>query len=70
MKTETLPHFNGQGPHRYEDGECVYCGKSETVNDVVAEYADLYRIALTWTDNKSRARLMVEAYFQGRLQQP
>ena len=23
----TLPHFDGQGDHRYEDGRCVYCDK-------------------------------------------
>jgi hypothetical protein len=22
-----LPHFNGTGPHRYENGKCVYCGR-------------------------------------------
>ena len=26
--SDPLPHFNGNGPHRYEDGTCVYCGKA------------------------------------------
>lgn len=30
--------------------------------------ADLYRIALTWTDDKRRARVLVERYLQGALQ--
>ena len=31
-------------------------------------YQELYRIALTWTDDKDRAKTMVERYFQGQLQ--
>ena len=31
-----------------------------------AEVAELYRVALTWTDDKKRARRMVEAYLAGQ----
>ncbi len=32
------------------------------------EYAELYRTALTWTDDPERAKAMVDRYFQGALQ--
>ena len=32
------------------------------------EYLELYRIALTYTSDKRRAKAMVEAWLKGRLQ--
>jgi len=37
-----------------------------TVKEFRAEAAELYRVALTWTTDKARARRMVEAYLAGQ----
>lgn len=33
MWKEKRPHHGGQMPHRYEDGECVYCGRPQKFNE-------------------------------------
>ena len=38
MRTKTLPHFNGQYPHRYKDGKCVYCDKQQAKARLTVEH--------------------------------
>lgn len=47
-KAPERPHFGGTAEHRYEDGKCVYCGKSKPKNeaftpDVIPEFSSMFR---------------------------
>lgn len=42
---------------------------TKALEEALAEYAQLYHIALATTGNVTRAKRCVEAFFQGRLQQ-